>query len=175
MSIFQKKLLIHSGIFLAIVIAFGFSLYFLGERISAETAKIEDVRKQLYDWVVSLESFAAIRSEYSAKAGRYMQVIENRLPEKELLFDLKKDIQFVAGSEGLISSIVFNQDMDIGSGQLGAVSFTLNVSGDYDAVARFAKRLNEIKYLVSIEGITLIGQSDNAVDIEMKGKVLYRK
>lgn len=176
MTPFRKKLIIHSAIFFVLMVAFGVSLFFIGGRVGAQAIKIESIRSQLYDWVVSLQSFAAIKSEYSTKAERYTQILNNRLPEKELLIDLKKDVQFLAGSEGLTSNLIFNQDSDTKSPQIGAVSITLTLSGDYDAVARFMGRLNEIRYLISIESMTLNKRGDSSnVDIEMKGKVLYKK
>src|SRR3989338_5332698 len=109
---FQKKLLFHGGIFLLLLAGFGTSLFFLGRGMASQASEIESIRAQLYDWVVSLQSFAAIKSEYSTKAERYTQILDNRLPEKELLIDLKKDVQFLAGSEGLTSNLTFNQDSD---------------------------------------------------------------
>lgn len=175
MSLFRKKLLIHVGIFLAMMIVFGVSIFFIGKRVSSQATEIEGVRKQLYDWIVSLESFASIRAEYTMKAERYTRVLENRLPEKQLLIDLKKDVQFLAGSEGLSSNLVFNQDVSTQSGQMGAISLTMTLSGDYDAVTRFIGRLNELRYLMSIESMTVTRRDAKSVDVEAKGRVLYMK
>lgn len=173
---FQKKLLFHGGIFLLLLAVFGTSLFFVGREMASQASEIESIRAQLYDWVVSLQSFAAIKSEYSTKAERYTQILDNRLPEKELLIDLKKDVQFLAGSEGLTSNLTFNQDSDTQSSKIGAVSITLTVTGNYDSVARFIGRLNEIRYLISLDSMTLNNKgSTNDVDVEMKGKVLYKK
>ena len=109
------------------------------------------------------------------KAERYEQVIKNRLPEKELLVDLKKDIQFLAGGEGLTSNVVFNQEDSTQSARIGAIGLTLTLSGDYDAITRFIGRLNELRYLVSIESMAVTRRGGNTVDVEAKGKVLYRK
>ncbi len=175
MTPFRKKLLIHSAVFFGLVLVFGFALFFVGKKISASAGEIQDMRKQLYDWIVSLESFAAIRTEYTMKAERYLQILDNRLPEKELLIDLKKDLQFLAGSEKVGSNLVFNQDLDTQSPRVGAIGVTLSLSGGTEEIIRFIGRLNEIRYLISIESMTFTKKEGSNVDVQLKGRVFYKK
>lgn len=175
MSEFRKKLLIHGGIFFVLILIIGVSLFFLSKKVDAYATEIESTRSQLYDWIVSLGSFAAIRSEYSTKAERYGQILQNRLPEKELLIDLKKDFQFLAASEGVNVNLIFNSEAETASPRVGAIGVTLSLKGPFPNVVRLISRLNEMRYLVSIESMTM-SRGDNAMmDVEAKGKVLFQK
>jgi Tfp pilus assembly protein PilO len=175
MSQFKKKLLIQGSIFLALVLVLGGSLFFLGKKVSAYAAEIENTRQQLYDWIVSLESFAAIRSEYTSKGERYMGVLENRLPEKELLIDLKKEFQFLGASENVSVNLIFNSEVETSSPNVGAIGITLTVKGNYASVVRFISRLNEMRYLVSLESMTMSRGDDGVMDVEAKGRVFFKK
>lgn len=174
MSAFRKKFLIHSSILLGVILIIGASLFFLGEKISVNAKDIETTRKQLYDWIVSLESFASIRAEYTNKAKRYAQVLDNRIPEKESLIDLKKDIQFLGRGEGLETNLTLNNEIDTSSVQIGSIGITFTLRGDMEGILRFLRRLNEIRYIVSIDSMTLSTRAD-VVEMEAKGKVFYSK
>lgn len=175
MSEFHKKLLIHSAVFLALLLVIGVSLFFVGAKIKAYATEIETTRDQLYNWIVSLQSFAAIRSEYATKAESYSRILENRLPEKELLIDLKKELQFIAAGDAVSVNLVFNSEVETAATRVGAISFTMTVKGPLENVTAFISHLNNIRYLISLDSMTMSKGADGVMDVDVRGKVLFRK
>jgi Tfp pilus assembly protein PilO len=174
MTPFRKKFFVHSAIFFGIIVVLGAALLFLGNKISAYATNIEMTRKQLYDWIVSLESFAAVKTEYMTKGERYIKVLENRLPEKEAIIDLRKDLRFLASTEGVSADITLNQESTI-SPRIGAISVSMTISGQDEDIIRFLGRLNELRYLLTIDSVVFSKRADGGTDLDVRGKVFFGK
>lgn len=172
MTPFRKKLLTHGLVFLGIVLVLGAALFFLGNKIKTYAAEIENTRKQLYDWIVSLESFAAVKTEYTTKGERYIKILENRLPEKEAIIDLRKDVRFLASSEGVAADVALNQETTV-STHVGAINIGMTLGGQNENIIRFLGRLNELRYLITIESAVFSKRADGGTDVDVKGKVFF--
>ncbi len=172
---FQKTLFIKVFIVVAILVVFGGGTAVFGKLISEKRESIERLRKETENWSSFIQSFVSIKAQYSGKAGEYERILENMLPKKDDLIDLKKDFQFLAGGEGLDLSISILGEKQKTSPLLGAVNVAISVTGDTEEeMFGFLKKLEDFRYIFSIDSISIEKNISGGRTLSIRGEVLYR-
>jgi Tfp pilus assembly protein PilO len=174
LSQFQKKIGTQIGIALAIVGVLCFGVLFFGNRIATYAAEIEMLRSEKAEWSNSIESYVSAKTQYEKKGKGYEQVLQNVLPSRDSLINLKKDFQFVASGEGLDLNFSFAGERQKQSPLVGAVGVSLVLEGKSKSdIFSFLEKLEKFRYLFSIESMTLQENKDT-VGVTIRGEVLYR-
>ena len=173
-STFQRKLAIQTGIALGMVGVLCFGVLFFGNLISTYASEIEILRTEKAEWSTSIESYVSAKTQYENKGKEYEQLLNNVLPEKDNLLDLKRDFQFVASGEGLDLNFSFAGERVKQSSLIGAVGVALSIEGrSKEDIFSFLERLEKFRYLFSIESVTL-QENQDTVGATIRGEVLYR-
>lgn len=180
LSVFQKKLLKQLGVALGIIVVLGISIFMLGKSISVDATETERLRLEKVNWSSSVQSYVSAKTQYTKKGKDYEQILENILPERDSLIDLKKDFQFLAAGEGLDLNFSFSTERDKGSKLVGAIGITLTVQGSSERkIFSFLEKLEGFRYLFSIDAMSLQREKDRESGAErvtavIRGEVLYR-
>jgi len=147
----RKKILITTGIILALNLALAILLlYFAGflNRQAAETARFRKENKNQETILISLE---ALRRD-SEKAKLYTTELQEILPTKEGLENFPKEIAKLARANGVDARFSFGDGVNESEG-LAATSFRLTVSGIYGDITDFLKGMESGKYLISFNKV----------------------
>ncbi len=180
LPIFQRKLFFQTGILFAIIAVLGGGMFFMGKSISTNAGEIERLRFEKANWASSVQSYVSAKTQYVSKGREYERILENILPQRDQLIDLKRDFQFLASGEGLDLIFSFSGEREKGSPLVGAVGVTLTVQGkSEDEVMSFFDALGDFRYLFSIDSVSLQnererGESPQRASATIKGEVLYR-
>lgn len=175
MTIFRKKLLFEISIALAIVFILSFALIILGKNIVKNSGEIVSMRKQLADWTESVQSFALVRLQYNNKAVDYLNILNNILPQRDSLIELRKEFQFLASVDNVNMVFSFIGDKQTSSPLIGSVWFNLSLSADnIENIFEFIKKLDNFQYLLSLDGLTFTRGAEK-FDSTMKGLVFFKQ
>ena len=173
-SQFQKKFLIQLAVTFAIGLVCITGIAVFGGAISEKTNEISALRKEMAEWSASIRSFVAIKTQYSGKAGEYEKVLENIMPKRDELIDLKKDFQFLAAGEGLDLAFSFMSERETETPLVGGMGVSISVRGDsQEQIFSFLERLKKFRYLFSIDSLRF-ETGDKSASVSLKGEVLFR-
>ncbi len=174
MQEFKKKLFTNIGTTAGIVVIFIIGILVCGSRISANSEKIVTARKEVSDWNASVQSYSAVRSQYTGKAKEYSEILQEIIPEKDELINLRKDFQYLASSEKLEMSFSFLGEQSTNAPQLGSVGIGLTIQGSLETVGSFLKKLEEFRYLMGVESLTFDNREEKS-NVSIRGRVYFRK
>lgn len=174
MTSFQKKIFLEISIALAIILVLSFALVVLGKNIAKNSSEIVSMRKQLADWTESVQSFALVRLQYNNKAKDYMNILNNVLPRRDSLIELRKEFQFLAAGDNVTMNFSFIGDRQTSSPLIGSVGFSLNLSGSIDGIFEFIRKLDNFQYLLSLDGLTFTRGAEK-FDGAIKGLVFFKQ
>lgn len=173
MKTFRKKLVTELIISLVAVGVISIGLLFFGFNISKFAKKVVATRQELTERSASLQSLAILRSEYSSKGEPYLNVLYNIIPLKDELIDLSKDFQSLAAKERIDYGFTFIGEIPATSNNLGSVRFSLSLGGGLDRLINFIKNLQNFRYLVNLENIS-INKGELQMRMNVKGSVFFR-
>lgn len=171
---FKKKLFVNIGIAGGAVILFSIGIIVYGSNISTNSEEIIATRREVSNWAASVQSYFAVRSQYTGKAKEYSEIIQKIIPLKDELINLKKDFQFLASSEKLEMSFSFSGEQGTNAPQLGSVGVNLGVQGDLDTVGKFLKKLEDFRYLMGVESLVFDNREGKS-SASIRGRVFFRK
>lgn len=173
-SDFQKKLFPQLAMMAGVLVILGGGTLFFGREISGYTDRISSVRTELVQWASSLQSYVAIKSQYETKIIGYTGVLNNLIPQKDKLIDLRKDFQFLAGGDNIDVSFSFAGEQPTASPNISTIGINLNLQGDMEGIFNFIKKLQNFHYLISINSV-IIEKKDQVTVATMRGEVFFRK
>ncbi|MEK7464298.1 MAG: type 4a pilus biogenesis protein PilO, partial [Patescibacteria group bacterium] len=153
-SDFKKRLFKEIGTAFGVMLILGGILLFFGFSISSLSVKISSMRQEFAMRSASLESIAALRSQYKSAQG-YLGVLHNVVPQKDQLIDLSKDIQEVARRGKLEYGFSFINETPRTETNLGSVNFSLSLVGDLTSLINFVKDMRSFKYINSLDSISV--------------------
>ncbi|MEW6617284.1 MAG: type 4a pilus biogenesis protein PilO [Patescibacteria group bacterium] len=174
MEAFKKKLFLNIGITAGVVIIFTIGILIFGSSISANSEKIISTRKEVSDWNVSVQSYSAVRSQYTGKAKEYSEILEKVIPQKDELINLKKDFQYLASSEKLEMSFAFLGEQGTNAPQLGSVGVSITIQGSMEMVASFLQKLESFRYLMGVESLTFDNREGKS-NASLRGRIFFKK
>ena len=173
MKAFHKRLVTELAISLIIIGAMALGLLFFGFNIIKFSKKIVSTRQELYDRSVSIESLATLRSDYTARAKNYLNVLYNVVPLKDELIDLSKDFSSLASGEKLEYGFTFVGESPATSVDLGSVEFNLTLGGTLERLLSFVENLQNFRYLINLDSLSLVGGAEQ-MKMSVRGKVFFR-
>jgi len=174
MEVFKKKLLLNIGITVGVVVIFTIGILIFSSRISANSEKIISTRKEVSDWNISVQSYSAVRSQYTGKAKEYSEILERVIPQKDELINLKKDFQYLASSEKLEISFAFLGEQGTNAPQLGSVGVSITIQGSMEMVASFLEKLESFRYLMGVESLTFDNREGKS-NASIRGRIFFKK
>ncbi len=170
----RRRIAMQIGISLAIIAALVSGILFFGFHINKFSKKIATTRQELAERSIALRSLAVLRSEFTNKGQSYLNVLHNIVPKKDELIDLSKDIQAIAAAGNLEYGFNFLSETPAGATTLGSVRFDLSLGGDLNNLIDFIKNLQNFRYLINLENISL-SREELAMKMEVRGNVFFRK
>lgn len=173
MKIFRKKFVTELVISLITIGVLAVGLLFFGFNVSKFAKKIVAARQELVERSTSLQSLAILRSEYKNKGEPYLNVLYNIIPLKDELIDLSKDFQSLAANERLGYGFTFVGETPSTLSNLGSVRFNLNLSGSLDQLIDFIENLQNFRYLINLENISM-SRGASQISMDVKGSVFFR-
>lgn len=174
MQAFKKKLFLNIGITVGVVVIFTIGILIFGSNISADSEKIISTRKEVSDWTVSVQSYSAVRSQYTGKAKEYSEILEKVIPQKDELINLKKDFQYLASSEKLEMSFSFLGEQGTNAPQLGSVGVSLTIQGSMEMISSFLQKLENFRYLMGVESLTFDNREGKS-NASIRGRIFFKK
>ena len=150
------------GIFVAaLVIIFGFSIYFLfwpkHEKISGLRTQLASVQKDLETAKKNASELNDWRNKRSQKEAEYKQV-SRALPEKEEIPSLLAGIS-QAGKEAGLEFLLFQPKPEVPKDFYAEIPVDINVSGNYHQVAIFFDKVANLPRIVNIRDVKMAPQS----------------
>ncbi len=172
MKPFHKKVTVKLSISLGIIAVLVLGIIFFGFRVDSLSEKVITTRQELGERSRSLQSLASLRSDYSTKGQSYLNVLYNVIPEKDELIDLSKNFQVIAQEGQLDYGFTFLGENPPIAENLGSVKFSLSLGGSLNELLSFLKNLENFRYLISLENVSL-NRADR-MRMNIRGDVFYR-
>lgn len=172
MNSFYKKLSFELSLALIIIIVLMSGWFFFRSNIETSAAKIAATKQELANRSAMLQSFALIKSQYTQKAQAYLDVLHAVVPVEEYFINFSKELQQAASRRGLEYGFSFTGEERGAAGNLGAISFSLNLRGSQNNLIQFIQDLQTFRYVISIQNIAFDGDTEGA--ITLKAKVYFR-
>jgi len=173
MDALKKKIIIEVSITAFIIVAFTSGIYFFGGKISAYSDEIKSLHLELATRSGTLNSIAALRSEYNSKVKNYFPVLYNVIPVKDQLINIAKDYQFLAAQSGLNLSFMFMNESAASASSFGSLNFRLTINGDFDKLLAFVPTLQKFRFLSSYQTFSLTRGKEQS-QMVTQGQVYYR-
>lgn len=174
MNNFRKRLTVELSVSLLILAALLSGIFFFRSNIVDYTQKIIDARKLLASRTTAVGQLADLRLQYNNKASSYMNVLRNIIPSYDQLINLNRDLQSLATQSGVDYGFAFGGETPKTAQTLGSIAFDLTISsGSLDSLLNFVKSLQNLRYLSSIDNISMKSDKDE-LTFFIKGRVFYR-
>ena len=174
MGPFRKRIAVQLVISLAIVGGLILAVIIFGFQIDKLAEKIAGTREELNERSVALTSLASLRSDFSSKGEAYLNVLYNVIPQKDELIDLSKDFQAIAQEEGLNYGFTFLGETPPSGDVLGSVRFNLTLGGTFSKLLNFLKNMENFRYLISLENVSISRGSEGNMRMDIRGSVFFR-
>lgn len=172
MNSFHRRIAIQLFVSLAIVAVLVSGIFLFGFQIDKLSGEIAVNRHELNTRSSALSTLASLRSEYANKGQPYLNVLYNVIPSKDELIDLSKDFQVIAQEGGLDYGFTFLGETPPTDG-LGSVRFNLSVGGTLNGFLDFLENMENFRYLVSLEGVS-VSRGLDGMRMDIRGSVFYR-
>ncbi len=174
MGPFRKRITVQLSISLAIVGGLVLAVMLFGFQVDRLAEKIAGTREQINERSAALTSLASLRSDYTSKGEAYLNVLHNVIPEKDELIDLSKDFQAIAQEDGLNYGFTFLGETPPSGDVLGSVRFNLTLGGTFTKLLNFLKDMENFRYLISVENVSLTRGSEGNMRMDIRGSVFFR-
>ncbi len=176
MAYFYKNLIVEVIIAAILILAFGGGILFFRARISDLAEQTLKTRQVLAERSSSLQLYSSLRTQYDSKGKKYLNVLQNIVPTRDQLIDLRQEFQSLAARENLDFGFTFfpGDETTAASGELGAIKFNLNLKGGLDELLNFIHSLEKFRYLITLESFTMNRQG-SSIQMAIKGQVYFRQ
>ncbi len=174
LNAFQKKLLFEGLLTFGILAVLAGGLVYFGNSIKNSSDSITSMRQDLAVRSQSLNSLAALRSEYRTRASRYLNTMYAYVPTEEQLINLRQEIMVLTQKSNLGLQYTFISESPASASAFGAYNFRIDLTGDYNALLSFIDTLEHFRYLSSFQGYSISRTGDRAA-LSVKGTVYFRE
>ncbi len=174
LNAFQKKLLFESSLTLVLIAALLGGIWYFGSSISTASDNISSMRGELAMRSNSLNSLAALRSEYRTRGIRGLNAMYNYVPTEEQLINLRQELMVLTSKSNLSLQYTFLSEAPANTATFGSYNFRIDVAGDYNAVLNFVDTLQNFRYLSSFQGFSITRTADRGT-LSAKGTVYFRE
>lgn len=174
LNAFQKKMLFEGLLTCAVLSALLGGLWYFGAKISSTSDSISSMRQELAVRSHSLNSLAALRSEYHSRAVRNLNTMYAYVPTEEQLINLRQEIMVLTQKSNLGLQYSFISESPASATNFGTYNFRIDMTGDYDALIGFVNTLQNFRYLSSFQSYSVLRNADKS-SMSVKGTVYFRE
>jgi Tfp pilus assembly protein PilO len=172
LSPFKKNLVINGGIGIVLIgITVGVTI-FLGSDINTRAAHLRELRDEEHFRSEAIESFVALKGEYS-KAQAYFSLLENILPHQDRLLSFPKDMRAIAKKHKLDFTVTFGTQVEGGPDTPGYINFQMALKGSFDNFTLFLKEAQQSLYIIDFTSMETNWEKAG-VSVTILGKVFSR-
>ena len=174
MTLFQKRLLIHSSILFVVILILTIGLVLFSNNIELYSRELSVVRKTLASQSNSIERLADLNIQYR-KVENYFDMLRNFVPKEDDLISLSRDFQVLAKKANIEHSFSFIGQNAASANSLGSLNFNIDSSGNIGGLFSFAESLENFKYLTRIDSFKIGRNQENKSIMTIKGEVFFRR
>lgn len=171
---FKKKLAIELGITAILIVGLLSGILIFASKLKSGSEEISSLRKELALRSKSLNTVAALRSEYDIKVKDKMKILNASVPVKDQLINIAKDFQLISSQAGLQSSFTFVGETAPTGDSLGIVTFKLSGEGSFENLVEFISVLQRFHYLSSFDSFSLLRKQEGNSVLITQGNVYFR-
>jgi|GEM_PF-1312498 len=171
---FKKKLAIELGITAVLIVGLVSGILIFASKLKTSAEEMVGLRKELALRSKSLNSVAALRSEYDMKVKDRMKVLISAVPVKDQLINIAKDFQLISSASGLQSTFTFVGETGATNNSLGKVTFKLSEEGNFEKLIEFISVLQNFHYLSSFDSFSLLRKQDENSLLSTQGSIFFR-
>lgn len=157
---FKKRLLLHLGISVLVVIALAVVLIFLGLNVSKRTSNILKIRQDIALHNQKLESINSLRASQE-KASQYMNILENILPTEENLLSLDRELNKLARDTSLDLGFSFGEEIKSTETQPGSIAFSMTTRSSFGNFINFLTAIEGMRYFIQVNRLELNRQGND--------------
>ena len=166
---FKKWILWNAGGTAAAVIILAAFILLIGADISKRADTINNQKQELAVRLGAVESLVSLRAG-ADRADRLFKALQDILPAKDQLLDLRKQLEFFARNNQLGLGFSFENEIPATDAAPGSNNFTMSGDGAYSNFINFLKAIEKSKYFVAFNFFDL-NFKDRDSQIIIKGKV----
>lgn len=171
---FKKKLAIELGITAVLIVGLLSGILIFASKLKSSSEEMSSLRKELALRSKSLNSVAALRSEYDIKVKERMKILIASVPVKDQLINIAKDFQLISSEAGLQSSFTFVGETVATGDMLGKVTFKLSEEGSFEKLVEFISVLQKFHYLSSFDSFSLLRKQEGNSVLATQGNIYFR-
>jgi Tfp pilus assembly protein PilO len=171
---FQKKIIVQGSISFGLIFFLLLGIYYFGGRINNTSEQIGTIREELANRSRSINSLAALRSEYRTKVIQNLNTMYSYVPTELQLINLRQELQLLAERLNLALTYSFQNESPADPSNLGQYNFRIDVTGNYDALVSLVNSLQHFRYLSTFSAFTLT-QSEDKGSLSAKGTVFFKE
>ncbi len=174
MNRFYKNLAVEISIIIVTIVVLYGGVIFFKSKISSGANEIIKTRQDLTYRTESLQVYSLLKTQYDSKSKNYLIKLRNLVTTEDQLINLRREFQALAAKESVNANVaLFPNDETILPNGLGTIKFNLNLNGDFNQIMNFIKSLDQFRYLVVIDGLS-INQQGSSVQMMIQGQVYFR-
>jgi hypothetical protein len=171
---FKKKLAIELGITAVLIVGLLFGILIFASKLKTSAIEMVKLREELALRSKSLNSVAALRSEYDMKVKERMKVLVSSVPVKDQLINIAKDFQLISSKSELQSTFTFVGESTATNDSLGKVTFKLSGEGSFEKLIDFISVLQNFHYLSSFDSFSLLRKQEENSTLSTQGSIYFR-
>ncbi len=171
---FQKQLLIHAGIALAMIGISAIALQAVAWHVGSNAAGIAKQRGELALRTRATESLATLKSD-AEKAKPFAETLNNVLPPKDRLINFGKELTDLAKQNGAEMSFDFGGETPSTAEIPGFIKFSMTGVATYGGWTKFLKDLDKSRLYIKINSTDLTRQpGTDSFNIVAEGQVFFQ-
>jgi len=171
---FKKKLAIELGITAVLIVGILSGIFIFSSKLKTSSKEILQLREELAIRSRSLNSVAALRSEYDMKVKERMKILTSSVPVKDQLINIAKDFQLISSKSELQSTFTFVGESTATNDSLGRITFKLSEEGDFEKLIEFISVLQNFHYLSSFDSFSLLRRNEGGSVLSTQGSIYFR-
>jgi len=173
MTNFLKRLFFQISIFLLIAGAGIIGLLFFGSSIKNYVNKIYLTRQEIALRSSELASLAILKSQYNSQAKDYLNILEQKIPTRDQMIELPKNLKPLADHLNLEMSFTFTGETSPSTTSFGFANFSLNVKGTGDSLNQFFQELTKSQPLIIFDNLNF-DRLNEQEQILVHGRAFFR-
>ena len=171
---FKKKLAIELGITAVLIVGLFSGIFIFASKLRTNAEEMVGLREELALRSKSLNSVAALRSEYDMKVKDRLKVLISSVPVKDQLINISKDFQLLSSRAELQSTFTFVGESAATNDSLGKVTFKLSEEGNFEKLIEFISVLQNFHYLSSFDSFSLLRKQEGNSALSTQGSIYFR-
>lgn len=180
-DLFSKQLATKIGVIFIVVVVAIIAVIILSGQIKEKTISISGLQAQSQTLASQGEAFSRLMKDYQV-ASPYLESVKQLLPNQNQIISFSKDMADAASSFNVNLGFGFEKEgvKEVSEG-VGAISFSMSLSGNFSNIVEFITSLKESRYFVDFNSFDFTGGSadsiikgDRSISAIIRGRVFIR-